>query len=173
MKFDWCPLSNEQMEFYRNLCPPNQFCILKTGKPLPGISSRLTSKCASTIFLASSGDADGKIYYLANLIRTDLNDPNGFAVDQMPFGFVIDTSMQALSGVLVQHGNWEGRTNYPPPAEWENVLSERLDTFKELTILPKADSGNISQLDCPTQKYAFSVIINKLSTVFLNRKTNN
>jgi hypothetical protein len=50
---------------------------------------------------------------MLNLNRVD---PNDHAVDQQLFAIAFMGDTSAPSGVLVQHGDWEGRTSHPAAA---------------------------------------------------------
>jgi hypothetical protein len=164
MEFNWFPLNNEQISFYRERCPDNEYRVFSVSDDLPGIPSGLKKKC-STIILAASGDANGRVFFMANMIRPDLKDPKGNALDQMPLGFVLDSQSPKLSGVLVQHGDWDERTTYPAPSAWTDAMSGKYEVLKDLLIMPSSSAGRIQYLNCASQKQAFSVIIKSLASI--------
>lgn len=165
MQFDWSHLNQAGKEVYRQLCPINEYRVIKLDEAatLPGISTGLINNCSTTLFIASSGDANGRVYYMANLHRPDPKDRKGAAIDQMPFGFIFDNNVDLLSGALVQHGEWEGRSTYPAPSAWQDLVDGNIKSYAELQIIPEQDSGSIFDLTCNTQLGAFSTIIGELS----------
>lgn len=166
MQFDWSHLNQAGKDVYRLLCPINEYRVihLDEAATLPGISPGLLKNCSTTLFIAASGDANGRVYYLANLHRPDPRDRKGAAIDQMPFGFIFDNNVELLSGALIQHGEWDGRSTYPAPSAWQNLVDGNIKTYAELQIVPDQDSGSIFDLNCHTQLGAFSTIIGKLSS---------
>jgi hypothetical protein len=165
MEFDWSYLSEEHKDVYRQLCPVNEYRVitLATGQSLPGLSERLLNSCSSTIFIAASGDNNGRVYYMTNLHRPDPKDRKGPAIDQMPFGFIFDNKVDMLSGALTQHGNWDERSAYPVPSEWQNLVDGNIGAYTQLQIIPEEQSGSIFDLKCNAQLGAFSTIIGELS----------
>ena len=162
MKRDWSPLSNAQMQIYRDLCPDYQYRVFKLDFALPGVSKGLTDQCP-VVLMASSRDENGRVYFMANLHRPDPKDPKGNAIDQMPFGFVFDNDSPMLSGALIQHGNWDDRTTYPAASAWDNVVDGISKQYADLGIVPALSAGSIYDLHGTTQEGAFSTLINALS----------
>lgn len=162
MDWNWSSLSEEKMQFYRQLCPDNEYRVLNLDFELPGVAQSLTKKCTNVV-IAASGDNTGRVFYMANLIRPDHKDPKGNAVDQQPFGFVIDSKNQFLSGALSQHGDWAGRTTYPTPTAWQPILNSDFQALASLNIVPPASAGNINELNCNSQRLAFTNLIGALS----------
>lgn len=150
------------MQAYRNLCPDNEYRVYELDFDLPGISKGLTDQI-SNVVIAASGDANGRVFFMANLHRPDPKDPQGHAIDQMPFGFVFDNEVPLLSGALIQHGNWDKRTVYPPASAWQDVLAGDYQTFVDLSLVPAASAGSIYDLAGSTQEEAFSTLISRLS----------
>lgn len=152
------------MEYYRGLCPDYEYRVLPINEDLPGISSGLTEKCPLMI-IASSGDSSGRVFYMANLLRPDPQDAKGPAIDQMPFGFIFDTKSHLLSGALIQHGNWDGRTSHPPTSAWVDIINGDYESYANLSLVPTASSGSIYDLEGKSHPEAFTKLINKLSHV--------
>lgn len=163
MDFDWSPLNKQQMQIYWDLCPVNEYRVFKLDFDLPGVSTGLTAQCP-VVLLASSGDENGRVYFMANLHRPDPKDRKGNAIDQMPFGFVFDNESPMLSGALIQHGNWGGRTTYPAPSAWRDVVGGVIEKYVELDVVPSLSAGSIFDLDRVSQHAAFSTLIDGLST---------
>ena len=162
MNFDWSTLGKEQMQIYRELCPDNEYRVFKMDFELPGVSKGLTEQCP-VVLMASSGDANGRVFFMANLHRPDPRDPKGKAIDQMPFGFVFDNESPMLSGALIQHGNWDGRTTYPATSAWCDVVAGVFDKYVDLDVVPLLSAGSIYDLDNASQHGAFSTLVDGLS----------
>lgn len=162
MQRDWSPLSNTQMQIYRDLCPDDQYRVFKMDFDLPGVSKGLTDQCP-VVLMASSRDENGRVYFMANLHRPDPKDPKGNAIDQMPFGFVFDNDSPMLSGALIQHGNWDDRTTYPAASAWDDVVHGISTQYAALGIVPTLSAGSIYDLHGTTQQGAFCTLINALS----------
>ena len=162
MERDWSPLSKEQMQVYRDLCPDFQYRTFKLDFDLPGVSKGLTNQCPM-VFMAASGDATGRVYFMANLHRPDPRDPKGKAIDQMPFGFVFDNNSPMLSGALIQHGTWDNRTTYPPASAWDGVVNGIFEKYVDLGVVPPLSSGSIYDLAGTSQQKAFGTLIDGLS----------
>lgn len=162
MEWNWTPLSPLQMQHYRDLCPDFEYRVFPLQDDLPGISTGLSNKC-TTVMIAASGDSSGRVFYMANLLRPDPKDRKGPAIDQMPFGFVFDSSSPLLSGALVQHGEWDGRTSYPPASAWTNIVNGDYEAYASLSLVPTASAGPISALEGGSHVGAFTTLIEKLS----------
>lgn len=162
MKWNWSQLSEEQMQYFRDICPDYQYRVFQPESELPGISKRLTEKC-SMMMIAASGDSTGRVFYMANLLRPDSNDKKGVAVDQMPFGFVFDAASPLLSGALIQHGDWDGRTTYPPVSAWDGIVDSDYSCYTKLSLVPPASAGSIYDLEGTSHELAFTTLIGRLS----------
>lgn len=150
------------MQIFRELCPENEFRVYEKNIELHGVSKGLTDQI-SNMMIASSGDSNGRVYYMANLHRPDPKDRNGKAIDQMPFGFVFDNEIPMLSGALIQHGDWQGRTVYPPESVWQDLINGEIQAYMNINLVPAVTAGSIYDLDGSTQQAAFSTLISGLS----------
>lgn len=161
MEWNWSSLTEDKMQYYRDLCPDYEYRVFAPAPGLPGISKGLTDKC-SMLMIAASGDATGRVFYMANLLRPDPKDKKGPAVDQMPFGFVFDTGSPLLSGALIQHGNWDGRTTYPPVSAWDQIVNGSYGAYMNLSLIPPASAGSIYDLQGTSHESALSTLIESL-----------
>ncbi len=160
MDFNWSVLKPDEAKYYVDLCPVNEYYILTGVESLPGISPGLVKK-SDTFFLACSGDGKDQVYYMANMQRKDLKDQ---AIDQMPFGFLINSSITgSMSAALIQHGNWEGRTVHPPISAWDEILSGNYTQYQNLQILPLNQTGSIYDIRDTSQEKAFTTLISGLN----------
>lgn len=165
MKLKWFPLTEEQMAYYTGNCPKNEYRVFQGVTSLPGLPDDLVRK-ADNLLIGCSGDATGSLYYIANLARIDLKDQ---AIDQHPFGFIVNPMNQTPSGVLIDHGNWEGRTIKPPTEAWDEIILGNFEQYQSLQILPPKEAGSIDDLSDSSQHRAFATMIEKLNAELNNQ----
>ena len=53
----------------------------------------------------------GGTYLVTSTLRVDTKDQ---AIDQEPFGLIVHSTGASPMGMFLHHGDWEGRTEYPP-----------------------------------------------------------
>ena len=100
---------------------------------------------------------------MANLHRVD---PNDNAIDQQPFGFVLDSRSQFPSGCLIHHGDWTDRTIHPPVQFWDAISSSGIGACFQTAQLPVSQAGKLTDIHVLSQQEAFSVIIDRLRIEF-------
>jgi hypothetical protein len=101
--------------------------------------------------MAVSGSNNGDTYTMFNLNRLDGPD-----VDQMPLMIVYREDGPG-SGVLIQHGDYPGRTT-PIPAQTKARI--RTTGILSLSELPAAMEGTLDQLNVGSQERAFNLLVN-------------
>lgn len=159
MKWTWFPITEEEKQQFTGLCPQGEFRILPPTVDLSPIPSGLTQKCDS-IFCAASGNAAGDtVYYMANLNRVDAKDN---AIDQQPFGFVVNSESSFPSGCLVHHGNWTDRTTHPPMDFWDAISQSGVGVCYQTSQLPPVSSGRLEDIQIDSQTEAFSTLVQRL-----------
>jgi len=159
MKLDWFRVSDRDAAVYRELCPANEFRVIKPAQ-LPGpLPTDLTNKYDSVVLLAS-GLSTGGVCYMINGHRVD--QPVN-AIDQMPFGFIDISGQAPSSGCLIQHGDWPERTSDPPPEFWAHVNASGLGNCYPISQLPTQKSGTTAELKIESQYNAFNKLVGKLS----------
>ena len=110
----------------------------------------LLNKTNSVVVLAS---ASGQFsVYVANLNRVDFPDN---AVDQHPYIAVFDHSVSAASGGFVDHGDWDGRTDYPGNNFFDAISASGITAHYPLEQMPNSTSGTLDELNTSSQKAAF------------------
>jgi hypothetical protein len=150
------------MRWYLSLCPEGEYRVMNVTGELPAVSFGLTQKCPVMV-LAVSGDGGGLTYGMVNFLRPDAKDRKGPAVDQMPLGFVCCSGQPLLSGSLIQHGTWDGRTTYPATSSWDHIVEGRPEAYAKHSIVPAASAGSIRDLKGTSHEGAFTTLISGLS----------
>ena len=164
MKFDYFDISSEKSNIIKGICPQNEYRILtraqfqrQTNNLLP---VALTNKYDS-VLIAGSAASNGTVYYMANGNRIDASG-NDVAIDQMPFGLMLVGDTTVGSACLIQHGDWENRTTFPPSEEfWGYISASPIDRYFPLSELPTEPEGKISDLKIDSQNTAFRRLISK------------
>lgn len=157
MRFNWFPITKESRANWEKICPPNEFRVI-SGSTIQSLTtvlpSELTNKYHSVV-IAGSPVAGGTIYYMANGNRIDAS---GSAIDQMPFGIAFVGQTASGSACLIQHGNFENRTTYPPVDFWAQVKESGIYNYYPLQELPDKTSGKLSELNVKSQQDAFDLL---------------
>jgi hypothetical protein len=157
-KYNWFNIQNEQRAKWESLCPVGEYRILPSSA-LSGILHDDLINQFVNVFIMASGTISGNVYYMANGNRLDQKDG---AIDQMPFGLGFVGNNPIASGTLIQHGNWDGRTTYPPNEFWLQVESSGFSNYFPSSEIPTEPSGKITNLNIESQEQAFRHIVNAL-----------
>jgi len=157
-KYNWFDVQSEQRAKWESLCPVGEYRILPSGVLSGVLPDELINQYAN-VFIMASGTSSGNIYYMANGNRMDQKDG---AIDQMPFGLGFVGNNSIASGTLIQHGNWDGRTTYPPEEFWLQVESSEFSNYFPSSEMPSKTSGKITDLNIESQEHAFRNIVNAL-----------
>ena len=135
---------------------------------MPSLSTilpiELTNKYQSVV-IAGSPVSEGTVYYMANGNRIDAS---GSAIDQMPFGIAFVGQTASGSACLIQHGDYENRTTYPPDDFWEQVRQSGIYNYYPLQELPKKIAGNLSELKIKSQLDAFEILRTQIEPLIEN-----
>lgn len=157
-KYSWFDTSKEKRDIWEQLCPADQYRVL-VPTDVPSIIPRQLLAKACSVLIVGSGSVHGQILYMANILRVD---NSASAIDQEPFGIVFQGNAPASSGCLLHHGNWTGRTTYPPPDFWQTLATSGIDQRYPFESLPSSPAGPITDLHVPSQHGAFQALIFKL-----------
>jgi hypothetical protein len=163
MKYDYFNTENIKKEDVIATCPVNEYRVIPPQQlPFP-FPQKLLRKCDS-VFVTVSGGPNDVAYAMFNFNRVD-----GIAVDQMPFmvGFIGEDP--TVSGSLVQHGNWPGRTTYPGQGFLDNLTASGIGNCYPISELPTTTSGSIYDLKPSSQEGAWSAAIRRIEP-FLDPK---
>ena len=136
----WIPFDDSGKEQIRSHAPPPDSWHLKnTGEVFGNVlPEALITKLSQLTLIASSGTGIQEQTLLFLIERKD-----GDAIDQMPFGIVSRNEELCSSGVLVQHADYDGRTE-PIPQEYASQVAE--SGLFPITQLPHCTSGPIKDI---------------------------
>jgi len=167
MKYDWFDISKEDLSKWEGICPPNEFRVI-SGSSMQSLSTilppELTNKYHSVV-IAGSAVAGGTVYYMANGNRIDAS---GSAIDQMPFGIAFVGQNASGSACLIQHGDYENRTTYPPDDFWTHVKQSGISNYYHLQELPLKPAGKLSELNVKSQHDAFEILRSQIEPLIEN-----
>lgn len=167
MKFNWFPVTQESRNKWEEICPPNEFRVI-SGSAMQSLTTILPSDLTNqyhSVVIAGSPVAGGTIYYMANGNRIDAS---GSAIDQMPFGLAFIGQNASGSACLIQHGDYENRTTYPPVDFWAQVKQSGIYNYYPLQELPDKSAGKLSELNVKSQQEAFEILRNKIEPLIEN-----
>ena len=140
-------------EIWGQYCAPGEFAIVSPSVVqilLPCLPQALLENTQKGIIVAS-GTTYGAVYMI-NLLRIDERDR---AVDQEPFAVAFIGEDPTISGCLLHHGNWQGRTIHFADDVWERVTTSGLGEFYPLLDLPLKERGRLDELDKTSHQEAF------------------
>lgn len=60
---------------------------------------------------------------------------------------------------MIQQGNWDGRTTYPPDEFWNYIAGSAIQNYYPLAEIPSVSVGNIWDLKINSQDAAFGEIV--------------
>lgn len=167
MKFNWFSITQESRSKWEEICPPNEFRVI-SGSAMQSLSTilppELTNKYNSVV-IAGSSVGGGTVYYMANGNRIDAS---GSAIDQMPLGLAFVGQNASGSACLIQHGDYENRTTYPPIDFWANVKQSGIYIYYPLQELPKKSAGKLSELNGTSQLEAFEILRSQIESLIDN-----
>lgn len=146
-KIVWKPIQHDKIKEITSKVPldKNSFVTLRVEEfPELNIAPQSYKDKLIAVDVAVSGClVENTSYYMCNFRRFDTIGSNSY-VDQDVFGFIIDnnTGSPSVSGCMVYHGNWEGRTEELQPLP--SGTQEQLHFALKQAHIPA--SGNLSDL---------------------------
>jgi hypothetical protein len=103
--------------------------------------------------------SSSSIFLIFNGIRLDQKDN---ALDQEPFGIVINSTGASTYGIFIHHGDWPNRTT-PITSEVQKILeSTSLGNYFPLNEVPQSSSGSLTDLQNTSHERAFNKTIDRL-----------
>jgi hypothetical protein len=155
MNYDYFRTDGEHREDWERMCNSGEYVVVPPSH-LPGpLPDALTKKFDSVVVAASGVPGTDHVFYMLNGHRVDA--PAG-EIDQQPFGLYFHGDQASVSGCLIQHGNWEGRTTEPPPDFWDHLDASGLGHCYPLSELPSDTSGDLADLP-KSQSDAFAALV--------------
>ena len=168
MEFSTFSLSSSHIEEFEQIAKE---CNATSGyKWLP--SSRIPSaipeslrKQMTSALLMWEPTSSGSVYLVVNGIRHDQKDN---ALDQEPFGIVVNATGASAYGIFAHHGNWPNRTTPITPEVQKILESTSLGNYFPLDEVPQSSSGPLTDLKNTSHEGAFRTIVNKLVSINKN-----
>lgn len=162
MRYSYIDLSAQHVEEFDQFCPLNEYRTIQPAQ-IPNdllsiVPGGLWEK-SDSLFLMSSGSAVATAYCMINCNRWDFK---ASAIDQEPIFFAHVGGDPKLNGIVVHHGNWNGRTTPVPPDFHSYLMSSGLGNYYPISSVPSTTSGSITSLTHNTQHEAFDVGLKKI-----------
>lgn len=130
-----------QAELERYVSPPGWRTI--SWSSLPSVLSLPYREKLDSAILIAAPTSTGGAYMTFTLQRVDIKDR---AVDQDVFGLIVHSTGVASVGMYVYHGDWPGRTIYPPTEFWAKIDESGIGDYY-LTYPPAGIArGTLDQL---------------------------
>ncbi len=152
------PLTAEQREDLRQLIIAPGWRTMP-GKDLPTsiFPDSWRSKIGSALVVSDLTSTGGTYLYVgAN--RLDRRDG---AIDIDPFGVIVHSTGPGADGVVICHGDWEGRTQEMPLAFWDEIERSGVEHYYQTHAPEGQDRGTLDQLP-RGHAGAFRKIVGKL-----------
>lgn len=154
-RYSYFDLKQDHIDGFNQLCPLNEFRIYAPAKIeenlLEIVPTGLWEK-SDNLFLMSSGSTVATAYCMVNCSRYD---SKANAIDQEPILFAHVGGAPRLTGIIIHHGNWEGRTQ-PVPSDFQTYLrNSGLGNYYPMADLPTSTSGPINHIKSVSQIGAF------------------
>lgn len=163
--YNYFKREEQELKKWLELCPVGEYRVLSMQEMLNfGLLPRDLVMKFNSVFVAVSGVYNSdEIFIMFNGNRIDFPATQ---VDQQPFGFGYYGGEIYGSGVLIQHGDWDGRSSDSPPEFWNSISVSGLYNVYPLNEMPPSSSGSFEDLNIQSQKDAFGNLINHIHNNF-------
>jgi hypothetical protein len=104
------------------------------------------------IVVVASGMSGGRADFMFNFLRVEEKER---ALDQHPAIIQFNGDIPALSGCLLHHAPFPGRTIDLSGEGWATFIANRNGNYYPISGLPGVTSGSITDLSSPSQHEAF------------------
>ena len=166
IKATWFTLSAEQQrDLDERVKSPGWRLV--SGRELPAVfPEALREKIDSAVMVATPTSTGGTyLVYSANRI-----DHKPQKIDIQPFGLIVHSTGPSSSGVFLDHGNWEGRTESPPSGFWDEAERSGIGDYFLANPPEGLREGTLDRL--PTgHRGAFDAIVREIRTRTDGRKS--
>jgi hypothetical protein len=163
MWYNWLPKPEVDLSTLAEFCPVGEYRVATPEEMPSGILPQGLLAKAHDILILCSGTPNGRTYFMLNVNRVDRNE-----IDQMPYAIAFDNAQSIPSGLLIQHGDYPGRTTLLPEDFREYVTTSGIYPIKEM---PSNRRGPISELKIGSQDEAFKLLVNEICVVFPEDET--
>ncbi len=156
-KPSWLNLRSEQQDELDLLLRPPGWRLVP-GSELPSVfPDSFRAKIDSALVIAQQTSTGGT-YLAFSANRVDLRAQ---AIDIEPFGVIVHSTGPSPSGVFIHHGSWEGRTEYPPPAFWDEVSKSGVGQYFLANPPANLHEGTLTQLP-KGHREAFEALVREI-----------
>ena len=124
-KTSWLDLTSTQQAEIDAVARTNGWRIVGHGDLPTVLPVSFREKIDSAVVIAS-GTTSGVTYLVYDNLRVDVNDD---AIDHDPFGIVVYSTGASPRGMLLHHGDWDGRTEQPPDSFWDYVRDSGIGDY--------------------------------------------
>lgn len=124
-KTNWISLTPEDQAEFERFVPLSGWRIVPQSE-LPGVFPTDFRAKIDSAFVIAQKTPTGGTYLVVNALRVDYKDK---AIDQEPFGLIVHATGASSSGMFLHHGNWEGRTEPPPPGFWIQISASGIGDY--------------------------------------------
>jgi hypothetical protein len=164
VKPNWIRLTPEQRQEMDYLEPKPGWWLVPHAD-LPSVFPEEFRQKIDTALMIAAQTSTGGSYLVFSANRVDRKAQ---AVDIEPFGLIVHSTGVSASGVFLHHGDWESRTEKPPPQFWDEIRNSGIGNyfltnppegrhFGTLDELPKGHKGAfnaiVSEIRNHTDKY--------------------
>lgn len=138
MKPSWINFTTEQREELERILPRSGWRVMP-GSELPSVFPDCLRKKIPSAFVISQPTSTGGTYLVFSANRVDRSAK---AIDIQPFGLIVHSTGPGPSGIFVDHGTWEGRSEYPPTEFWDQVSRSGIHSKLLEEKLPELPEGH-------------------------------
>jgi hypothetical protein len=157
LKTNWIVLTPEQQAEIDHFTPLQGWRIMPQSE-LPSVFPADFRAKIDSAFVIAKETPTGGGYLVFNALRVDHKDK---AIDQEPFGLIVHATGASSSGMFLHHGNWEGRTEPPPPEFWDQVSASGIGDYFYTYPPAGCREGTIDQLP-KGHREAFEAVISRI-----------
>ena len=142
MESNWRSLSDDQQSELDGVARPSGWRVVR-GSDLPSVfPDSLRAKVDSAVIVSAPTSSGGTyLVYSANRV-----DEKTRQIDIQPFGLIVHSSGPGSSGVFLQHGKWDGRSESPPAGFWESVQVSGIGDYLYANPPQGMREGTLDQL---------------------------
>ena len=143
-KHSWVSLKTTQREWLEDWGRRGEgYYVLESDDLTTILPPGLHSKINSAVLMIAPTSSGGT-YVVVNNNRVD---KPAWAIDQEPFGAIIDSTGARSIGLLLHHGDWPQRSSTSEPRKfWQHAEESGIAAYYPTRNLPSNTSGELSEL---------------------------
>jgi hypothetical protein len=152
-KPSWIRLTPSQQRELDSIVPtPGRRLVPKEN--IPSVFPVSFREKMDSAVMISAPTSTGGTFLVFNAIRLDAK---AMAFDQEPFAIIVHTTGSDSEGLFLHHGSWEGRTEHPSTAFWDELSKSNVGNYFLSAPPSGMKSGSLEQLPVGHRK-AFAEI---------------